>query len=70
MVENADRDYLVDLFEKRRRVAADAGSEAYYAGRIDGHCLQNAISYDDLSVLAEKAGFVVDWASALEVYAT
>jgi hypothetical protein len=64
-----DRDALIGYFDKRldASVADDEAMRAYWAGRIDGHCLQNAIDFHDLMALADRHGFRVDWPSALEV---
>lgn len=70
MIEAIDREALIELFEKR----LDAGGQldadgdatrAYWAGRIDGHCLQNAIHADDLFALARAEGHRIDWTCAL-----
>jgi hypothetical protein len=55
------------LYFEERRDADDAPMMAYWAGRIDGHCLENAIDFGGLASLAARHGFCVDWPSALKV---
>jgi hypothetical protein len=64
VIDRNDREYLVDTFNKRIDADGEA-MRAYWAGRIDGHCLQNAIGLRDLRELAAREGFSVDWTSAL-----
>jgi hypothetical protein len=65
-IEQLDKDALVEFFNKRIDAWTDL-ERAYWAGRIDGQCLQNAIGIDQLRDLAYREGFRIDWPSALAV---
>jgi hypothetical protein len=71
-MENLDREFLLDLFARRAEVIAggDELERRYIEGRIDGHCLQNAIDEPELVTLAYNNGFRVDWQTATEVVTT
>lgn len=66
-ISSLDRDALVDFFNHRldARDRGDVAMSAYWAGRIDGHCLQNAIDDWELQALAAHEGFRVDWNTAM-----
>lgn len=66
-IESNDREALIEWFNKRLDASnpRDEAMRAYWAGRIDGHCLQNAISDAELRDLAERQGFRVDWDTAM-----
>lgn len=60
------RSALIDYFRERRD-AEDEAMRAYWAGRIDGHCLQNAIDFGELDQAALLAGCRIDWPTPLEI---
>lgn len=66
-IETIDEQALVAWFNKRldARQRGDEAMAAYWAGWIDSHCLQNAISDGELRSLAEREGFRVDWNTAM-----
>lgn len=67
MVETLDREAILDYFSKRSEALSrgDKAMAAYWAGRIDGHCLQNAISDAELRVIAEDEGWLIGWDTAM-----
>jgi hypothetical protein len=65
MIDALDADVLAGYLLNRDR-AEDEAVAAYWAGRIDSHCLQNAIAVDDLRALAADSDSTIDWATALE----
>lgn len=64
-MEAMDRGYLAGLL-KRRHETRGYALRAYLAGRIDGHCLQNAIDEDELCALAQEFGLSIDWPTAVD----
>lgn len=68
-MEELDRDEILRLFGKRLDAINedDRTMRCYWEGRIDGHCLQNAIDEDELIALAAKHGFRVEWDTAMAV---
>ena len=61
LIAEPDRSELLRLLELRDGAGADLRLRRHYAGRIDGHCIQNAIDEDDLRDLAKSEGFRVTW---------
>ena len=66
-MDDIDRAALVGFFNRRldASIAGDTAMAAYWAGRIDGHCLQNAIDGHALTQVAHEGGFHVGWPSVL-----
>lgn len=67
-MEDLDRDELLRLLDLRLDsvVGNDDAMCRYFEGRIDGHCLQNAISDDELHALASEHGYRIGWNTAME----
>ncbi len=67
-METMDRDKLLRLLDLRLD-AIVAGNEPllrYFEGRIDGHCLQNGISHEELHELAWRNGYTIAWETAMQ----
>ncbi len=66
-METMDRDELLRLLDLRLDVVGvDEAMCRYLEGRIDGHCLQNAIGLDELAALAHQHGYTIGWKTAME----
>lgn len=65
MFDASDREALHGWFAKRQR-SFGAAEAAYWAGRIDGYCLQNDLDRSDLYEIASQGGYRVGWPSALD----
>lgn len=69
-IDGIDRTELLRLLDLLLdAVGVDEPMCRYLEGRIDGHCLQNAIGYEELLTLAHAEGYTIGWETAMQVVA-